>query len=204
VALRTAELAESRRQFANMVHALPGVAFRCTYDEQLTVLFVSEGAKALTGWTAEEFVAGSAHVRDIIHPDDLARVRDATRAALRERKEVEIEYRIRTKAGQEKWVLSRGRGAYGQDGTLDVFEGLAIDITAQRIAENARLDLERKLLEGQKLESLGLLAGGIAHDFNNLLSTILGNAGMVRTMVPAGGAMDAHLVAIETSSSRAA
>jgi two-component system cell cycle sensor histidine kinase/response regulator CckA len=204
VELRTAELAESRRQFANMVHALPGVAYRCTYDDQLTVQFVSDGALELTGWSAEEFVAGRAHFRELIHPDDLGRVRESTRASLRERKEVEIEYRIRTRGGQEKWVLSRGRGVYDETGRLDVFEGLAIDVTAQRIAENARLELERKLLEGQKLESLGLLAGGIAHDFNNLLSTILGNAGLARTMVPPGGVPDAQLVAIETASARAA
>ncbi len=92
-------------------------------------------------------------------------MRDATRRALESYSDVEIEYRIRTKAGAEKWVLSRGRGIYEANGALNVFEGLATDITAQKQAEAARLELERKILEGQKLESLGLLAGGIAHDF---------------------------------------
>ena len=201
---RTAELAESRRRLANTLHALPGMSYRCRYDGQLTVLFVSDGAFELTGWTAAEFTSGVVHFRDCIHPDDLGRVRDYTREALQERKDVEIEYRLKTKSGKEKWVLSRGRGAYEADGKLEVFEGLAIDITAQKTSESARLDLERKLLEGQKLESLGLLAGGIAHDFNNLLSSILGNASMARLSLAPGNPIDDQLRSIETASLRAA
>jgi PAS domain S-box-containing protein len=201
---RTGELAESRRQLASMLHALPGMAYRCTYEEQLNVIFLSEGARELTGWTAEEFTSGVAHFRDCIHPDDLARVRDVTRGALQEQNDVEVEYRIVTRSGQEKWVLSRGRGVYSADGALRFFEGLAIDITAQKQAETARLSLERKLLEGQKLESLGLLAGGIAHDFNNLLSSILGNASLARLSLPAPTDTDGPLRAIEAASLRAA
>jgi nitrogen-specific signal transduction histidine kinase/CheY-like chemotaxis protein len=58
--------------------------------------------------------------------------------------------------------------------------GTAFDVTERVRANEARLKVERKLLEAQKLESLGLLAGGVAHDFNNLLTVIQGNAGMVR------------------------
>ncbi|MDO8544926.1 MAG: CHASE domain-containing protein [Opitutaceae bacterium] len=201
---RTAELAESRRHFASMLHALPGMAFRCRYDEQLTVLFVSDGAQHLTGWTAAEFLNGTVHFRDCVHPDDLQRVREATRGALHDGSDIEVEYRIRHRSGEEKWVLSRGRGGYSAEGRRDIFEGLAIDITAQKNAEAARLGLERKLLEGQKLESLGLLAGGIAHDFNNLLSTILGNATLARLSLPGNSAVEPQLSAIENASLRAA
>lgn len=201
---RTAELAESRRHFARLLQTLPGMAYRCTYDDQITVLFVSEGAHELTGWAPEDFVNGVVHFRDCIHPDDLAHVRDMTRAALQQQRMVEVEYRIRTRSGGEKWVLSRGRGIYEEDGGLRFFEGLAIDITDQKKSEEGRIGLERKLLEGQKLESLGLLAGGIAHDFNNLLSSILGNASLARMALTPDAVGAAQLQAIESAALRAA
>ncbi|MCE9613591.1 MAG: PAS domain S-box protein [Lentisphaerae bacterium] len=50
------------------------------------------------------------------------------------------------------------------------------DITERQRAAEERMVLESKMLQAQKLESLGVLAGGIAHDFNNLLMAIMGNA----------------------------
>jgi PAS domain S-box-containing protein len=201
---RTAELRESQHKLDAFLHALPGMAYRGTYADEFEVTYISEGSIALTGYQPEEFMSGRIHLRDIIHPDDLLQARKTTRAAAAAGGEIEASYRIRTRDGIEKWVLSRGRNPGKDAEGHPLFEGLAIDITAQKRAEFDRLAIERKLLEGQKLESLGLLAGGIAHDFNNLLTGVLGNAGLARLSVPPGSPVEPQLRAIEHAALRAA
>src|SRR5207244_2795330 len=73
--------------------------------------------------------------------------------------------------------------ADGRGGLAGIM-GVAIDGTERKQAEDTRLALERRLLEAQKLESLGVLAGGIAHDFNNLLVSVLGNASLALGELP--------------------
>jgi two-component system cell cycle sensor histidine kinase/response regulator CckA len=79
-----------------------------------------------------------------------------------------------------------------------------LDISQRRKEERERLALERKLLEAQKLESLGILAGGIAHDFNNLLAGILGNANLATMMLPKDSPVRPFLEGIESTSHVAA
>ena len=72
----------------------------------------------------------------------------------------------------------------GREGAPVGMMGSFVDTTERTIAERRRLELERRLLHAQKLESLGVLAGGIAHDFNNLLMAVLGNLDLALLTLP--------------------
>lgn len=78
------------------------------------------------------------------------------------------------------------------------------DNTARLAAAKERRQLEVKMQEAQRLESLGILASGIAHDFNNLLVAVICNASLGRTMVASDSPILPCLNAIEEASERAA
>ena len=106
-----------------------------------------------------------------------------------------------------------GRGAYlwatatvlrdGEGNVVGAIESIR-DITRRKKTEAERLELERRLMEARKLESLGVLAGGIAHDFNNLLTIILGNADLVVDDLPPSSPFVPSLLEIGKASHRAA
>ena len=64
-------------------------------------------------------------------------------------------------------------------------------------------EMERQLIQAQKLESIGLLAGGIAHDFNNILAAILGYTELLKSRLKEKD-LSRYVTAIEKSAIRAA
>ncbi len=88
---------------------------------------------------------------------------------------VQVENWQRRKDGQERMLGWWCRVLKDENGQVKGALSTARDITEFKQAEQERMEMERRLLHSQKLESLGVLAGGIAHDFNNLLMALLGN-----------------------------
>jgi len=84
-----------------------------------------------------------------------------------------------------------------EDGSVVAVASMVQDVTERR-------NLERQLLQAQKLEAVGTLAGGIAHDFNNLLTTILGNITLARMKLGPSNPVADGLAATETAAERAA
>lgn len=65
------------------------------------------------------------------------------------------------------------------------------------------MDLDARVQQVQKLETLGTLAGGVAHDFNNLLQAILGNASIIRVHAGSSADVETSVEQIEIACRRA-
>ncbi|MCF8099930.1 MAG: response regulator [Desulfarculaceae bacterium] len=82
---------------------------------------------------------------------------------------------------------------------------MAVRFSIERFeAQEERSQIEEKLLQVQKLESLGVMAGGIAHDFNNILMAVLGNAELARGELALEAPARPYLEQIEIAAKRLA
>ncbi len=131
-------LRESERKLSTLMANLPGMAYRCLADEAWTMQFVSEGCTVLTGYNSEELVGNRVvSYNEIVHPDDRRRVHAEIEQALADGSVFQLEYRIVSADGQERWVWERGRSVSGLHGQADVLEGFILDISERKKAEAA-------------------------------------------------------------------
>lgn len=79
-----------------------------------------------------------------IHPADRAAVLEALRRALEEDREYHVEYRIRAPDGELMWLEARGRVCRNADGEPVTMEGICIDVTEARRAEEALRESETR------------------------------------------------------------
>jgi PAS domain S-box-containing protein len=167
-------LQESEKNYRELVENANSIILRV--DTEGRIRFVNEFAQRRLGYEEREMlgdaflatrlVGGEKARRDFLDRVNALRRRpDSTQV-----QETESELR----SGETVWIAWTYRSVLSETGELEEILCIGNDITELKAAEQDKKQLERQVVEAQKLEAVGTLAGGIAHDFNNILQAILG------------------------------
>lgn len=133
---RLAEQALSRRerQLATLMDNLPGMAYRCHYDDYWTMEFVSSGCRELTGYAPGDLIHNQlVSYADLLENTDNESLTHAVEMAIGQAEPFSLEYQIKRRDGRIIWVWERGR-AVAEDGGL-MLEGIVLDISDRKVLE---------------------------------------------------------------------
>ena len=131
------ELEASLRERERIIHSyfsqLPGMAYRCAFDEHWTMQFVSSGCKELTGYLPEELVGNKViSFNEMIAPIHRDNVREEWESIINGETPFIQEYEIITKDGDKRWVFDTGRGILDDQGNIVAIEGMLFDISERK------------------------------------------------------------------------
>ncbi|SFR92791.1 PAS domain S-box-containing protein [Halomicrobium zhouii] len=139
-------LEESERRLSTLISNLPGMVYRCRNERGWPMTFVSDGAAALTGYSADAIESGDVSWNDdVIREADREAVWERVQTAVRADEPFEVTYRIETADGEERWVWERGRTVESAEES-GAIEGFVTDITARKERER-ELEDEREFTE---------------------------------------------------------
>ena len=193
-------LRESEERLRTVIQHMP--VLMVAFDQQGSIVAWNRECEQVTGYKADEMI-GNPSATERLYPHATQRM-----AMMAEWRWPPRDYRGR------EWELTCKDNTVRTVSWSNISKAfpvadwsswvIGIDITAAKRAQAEREQMQSKLLQTQKLESLGVLAGGIAHDFNNLLTGILGNAGLALLRLEASSAARECIQRVISASERAA
>ena len=141
-------LRESEERFRKMADTTPSLVWMC--DEKGQVTYLNERRVAFTGRDPD------AGYRDTwtkyVHPEDVKTVVAAQMQGLERQKAFSLEYRLRRRDGVYRWMFDVAAPRVNADGSFAGFIGSAIDITDQKLAQEALANISGRLIEAQEKE----------------------------------------------------
>ncbi|MEG3178910.1 HWE histidine kinase domain-containing protein [Sphingomonas sp. RB3P16] len=153
VGQRTSDLlqAESRLRFALEAAQLGSWSLDLA-TERMTA---TDGCKENWGRSLTESFSYD-DIKAAVHPNDRVRRDEALRVALEETGDYDVEYRILTPEGEERWLYVRGQVFRRADGTPLLLVGVSQNVTDRKRAEDHR----------------AMLANELSHRVKNMLATL--------------------------------
>ena len=138
-----------------LLNGLKGAAYRCRLDDNWTMEFLSDGMYDLSEYQCDEFFGiDRINLSDIILPEDHEKAKEVFEKAIEKGKSFELEYRIRTKSGEIRWVNDKGEAVFNEQDEILYLEGILIDITKRKTSELLLLKQQKLLTLKAKASSL--------------------------------------------------
>ncbi len=156
---------ESMEKLAKIYKNSSIVAFLWGGGDEWPVDFVTENVTQF-GYTPEDFTSGRLNYADIVHPDDLDRLRSEVLEFTKVGTTLTHEYRILTKSGEARWVTEQSYIGRDERGVTNYYQGIIIDITDRKRAEEA-LQLDELRLEA--LLKLNQMSGASLQEITNFV-----------------------------------
>ncbi len=167
----------------------------CILDKKGTFLRVNNASENILGFPVE--VSENSNIYDFMDEKDAVNLKAAV-SKMKKEGDAETAVAGTVSGNGEKRVIEWQISLHG-----NLLYGIARDITERKKEAEKRFNLEKQILQSQKLESLGVLAGGIAHDFNNILMAVLGHAELALMDITPFSSSFNNLKEIEKASKKA-
>ncbi len=175
-------LRESEARFRTVADVAPVMIWMSGPDKLCN--FFNKGWLEFTGRTAaEEFGNGWTQG---VHTEDLDHCLDVYGKAFDAREPFTMEYRLRRKDGEYRWVLDTGTPRFDAAGAFIGYIGSCIDIADRKQAELDHQLQTSELTRVGRLALMGELAASLAHEVNNPLGAMVTNASAAQRMLTHG------------------
>jgi PAS domain S-box-containing protein len=143
-----ARLRESEKRFRVMADTTPALVWMG--DPQGKITYLNEQRLAFTGPDPKAGYGDS--WMEYVHPDDRRNVEDVVSQGLKDRQPFSNEYRLRRSDGAYRWMFDVASPRVNGDGSFAGFIGSAIDVTDQKLAQQALEKVSGQLIEAQEKE----------------------------------------------------
>jgi PAS domain S-box-containing protein len=143
-----AVLRESEERFRRMADTTPSLIWMC--DDQGKIIYLNERWLTFVG-LAPDAGYGDAWIA-LVHSDDVENILENFRRALIDRQSFSREFRLRRSDGTYRWVFDIASPRANGDGGFAGFIGSAVDVTDQKLAQQALESLSGQLIEAQEKE----------------------------------------------------